>query len=247
MTFPLRALLVDDERLARAELRELLAPHAQVTVVGEADGVASALAQIEALRPSLLFLDVQMPGEGGFELLSRLPECPFDVIFVTAHDAHALRAFEVNALDYLLKPVHPERLARTLARLTVREQGRPAPAPSLVRQKLVEGDMLFLESGAKSRFVRVDQIVCLCGAGDYAEVVTADGLRTLSPRPLKEWELRLPARTFARIHRSALVNLTFVERVDRGLGGSGDVFLRGVPEPLPLSRSHAAVLRERFG
>ncbi|MFP2956270.1 LytR/AlgR family response regulator transcription factor [Myxococcus sp. 1LA] len=169
------------------------------------------------------------------------------MIFVTAHDAHALRAFEVNALDYLLKPVHPERLARTLTRLSAREQGRSEPPSGPVRQKLVEGDMLFLENGAKSRFVRVDQTVCLCGAGDYAEVVTADGLRTLSPRPLKEWEQRLPPRTFARIHRSALVNLTFVERVDRGLGGSGEVFLRGVQEPLPLSRSHAAVLRERFG
>lgn len=247
MTLPLRALLVDDERLARVELRELLAPHPQVKVVGEADGVAAALAQIEALRPSLLFLDVQMPGEGGFELLAQLRECPFDVIFVTAHDAHALRAFEVNALDYLLKPVHPERLARTLARLTVREQGTPEPAQGPVRQKLVEEDMLFLENGARSRFVRVDQIVCLCGAGDYAEVVTADGQRTLSPRPLKEWEQRLPARTFARIHRSALVNLTYVERVDRGLGGGGEVVVRGVQEPLPLSRGHASALRERFG
>lgn len=117
--------------------------------------------------------------------------------------------------------MHPERLARTLARLAVREQGKAAPAPSPVRQKLVEGDMLFLENGAKSRFVRVEQLVCLCGAGDDAEVVTADGLRTLSPRLLKEWEPRFPVRTFARIHRSALVNLTFVERVDRGLGEAG--------------------------
>ncbi|MBJ6763564.1 response regulator transcription factor [Myxococcaceae bacterium JPH2] len=247
MTSPLRALLVDDERLARVELRELLAPHPLVKVVGEADGVAPALERIQALQPDLLFLDVQMPGESGFDLLARLPECPFEVIFVTAHDAHALRAFEVNALDYLLKPVHPERLARTLARLETGERPKPPPPLGPVRQKLAEDDMLFLENGARSRFVRVDQIVCVCGAGDYAEVVTADGARTLSPRPLKEWEARLPERMFARIHRSALVNLAFVERVDRSLSGGGDVHLRGLPEPLPLSRSHASGLRERFG
>ncbi|PTL78042.1 LytTR family DNA-binding domain-containing protein [Vitiosangium sp. GDMCC 1.1324] len=247
MTSPLRALLVDDERLARVELRELLSEYPQVKVVGEADGVASALAQIEALQPTLLFLDVQMPGEGGFELLARLPERPFELVFVTAYDAHALRAFEVNALDYLLKPVHPERLARTVARLAAREQGKREPVPGTARPKLAEGDMLFLENGAKSRFVRVDQIVCLCGAGDYAEVVMADGSRTLSSRPLKEWESRLPERLFARIHRSSLVNLSFVERVDRGLSGGGEVYLRGLAAPLLLSRSHAAVLRERFG
>jgi len=247
MTLPLRALLVDDERLARVELRELLSSSPHVKVVGEADSVTSALARIEELRPELLFLDVQMPGEGGFELLARLPERPFQVIFVTAHDTHALRAFEVNALDYLLKPVHPDRLARAVERLVAREQGKPAPAQGPTRPKLTEADVLFLENGAKSRFVRVEQLVCLCGAGDYVELVTADGQRTLSPRPLKEWELRLPERTFARIHRSALVNLTFVERVDRGLSGGGDVYLRGLEAPLPLSRSHASALRERFG
>ncbi|MCP3097988.1 LytTR family DNA-binding domain-containing protein [Myxococcus sp. K15C18031901] len=247
MTTPQRALLVDDERLSRAELRELLLPHPWVKVVGEADSVASALARIEELRPTLLFLDVQMPGESGFDLLGRLPECPFAVIFVTAYDAHALRAFEVNALDYLLKPVHPERLARTLGRITPREPGRAEPTPGPSRQKLAEGDLLLLEDGARSRFVRVEQLVCVRGAGDYSEVVTVDGACVLSPRPLKDWEARLPERSFARIHRSALVNLTFVERVDRGLGGGGHVYLRGVAVPLPLSRPHAAALRERFG
>lgn len=247
MTPPLRALLVDDERLARVELREMLSSSPHVKVVGEADSVTSALARIEELQPELLFLDVQMPGEGGFELLARLPERPFQVIFVTAHDTHALRAFEVNALDYLLKPVHPDRLARAVEKLVAREQGRPAPTQGPTRPKLTEADVLFLENGAKSRFVRVEHLVCLRGAGDYVELVTADGQCTLSPRPLKEWELRLPERTFARIHRSALVNLTFVERVDRGLSGGGDVYLRGLEAPLPLSRSHASALRERFG
>ncbi|RKH37176.1 LytR/AlgR family response regulator transcription factor [Corallococcus sicarius] len=243
-----RALLVDDERLARAELRELLGIHPAVQVVGEADGVDAALAQLEALKPDLVFLDVQMPGAGGFELLARVPERAFDVVFVTAYDSFALRAFEVNALDYLLKPVHPERLARTLSKLEHgREQTAEARAQGAARAKLLEDDLLFLEDGAKSRFVRVAQVVAVCGAGDYSEVVSADGQRTLSPRPLKEWEARLPEKSFARIHRSALVNVAFVERVERGPGGGGEVFVRGLREALPLSRGHAASLRSRFG
>lgn len=243
-----RALLVDDERLARAELRELLGVHPEVQVVGEADGVDAALAQLEALKPDLVFLDVQMPGAGGFELLARVPERTFDVVFVTAYDSFALRAFEVNALDYLLKPVHPERLARTLSKLEHgREQATEARAQGAARAKLLEDDLLFLEDGAKSRFVRVAQVVAVCGAGDYSEVVSADGRRTLSPRPLKEWEARLPEKSFARIHRSALVNVAFVERVERGPGGGGEVFVRGLGEALPLSRAHAASLRSRFG
>ncbi len=236
----MRALLVDDERLARAELRRLLAAHPQVQVVGEADGVEAAERQVQALQPELVFLDVQMPGESGFELLSRLPEARFQTVFVTAHDAHALRAFEVNALDYLLKPVHPERLSRTLARLAGARAEPEGPRP-----KLAEDDLLLLEEGGRSRFVKVGHIVCLCGAGDYAEVVTQDGRRTLSSRPLKDWEARLPERLFARIHRSALVNLAYVERVEKGPGGQ--VHVRGLQEPLPLSRAHAAQLRERFG
>ena len=236
----MRALLVDDERLARVELRRLLALHPQVQVVGEADSVESAVRQVEALQPELVFLDVQMPGASGFELLSRLPEARFQTVFVTAHDAHALRAFEVNALDYLLKPVHPERLARTLARLEGAHVEPEGPRP-----KLAEDDLLLLEEGGRSRFVKVGHIVCLCGAGDYAEVVTEDGKRTLSSRPLKDWEARLPERLFARIHRSALVNLSYVERVEKGPGAQ--VHVRGLREPLPLSRSHAAQLRERFG
>ena len=245
----LRALLVDDERLARAELRELLRAHPEVEVVGEADGVAAGLAQVEALRPDLLFPDVQMPGEGGFGLLARLPEARPEAVFVTAYDAFALRAFEVNALDYLLKPVHPERLARALARLPSegRERAVAERAQEAARKKLGEEDLLYLEDGARSRFVRVGQVVAVCGAGDYSEVVSADGRRTLSPRPLKEWEARLPERSFARIHRSALVNVGYVERVERAASGGGEVFVRGLPEALPLSRSHAASLRERFG
>jgi two-component system LytT family response regulator len=231
----LSALIVDDERLARRELATLLAAHREIAIAGEAGSVDDAAALVHALDPDVVFLDIQMPKRSGFELLDAADVRR--VVFVTAHDVHAIRAFEVNALDYLLKPVHPARLAITIARLV----GTADPAPPITRLELA--DHLFLNDGKAARFVRVHAIVCIRGAGDYAELVLEDGKRVLSSRPLRDWETRLPAG-FARVHRTAIVNLDRVERVERVSDDSFRVVLRGLAEPVPMSRRHAARLRQ---
>jgi two-component system, LytTR family, response regulator len=236
MTARLSALVVDDERLARKELIGMLAAHAEVAVVGEAASVDDAVPLVQQLDPDVVFLDIQMPRRSGFELLAAA-DVRGRIVFVTAHDVHALRAFEVNALDYLMKPVHPERLAQTIARLL----GPEAP-PVAKEGRLDLDDHLFLAEGRAARFVRVRAIVCIRGADDYAELVLADGKQLLSPRPLKEWEARLPERTFLRVHRSAIVNLEHVDRVEPA-GDAFLIFVRGAAEPVPLSRRHAARLR----
>lgn len=231
----LSALIVDDERLARRELVALLAAHPEVTVIGEAASVDEAAPLVARLDPDVVFLDIQMPRRSGFELLAA-SDVRGRIVFVTAHDVHAIRAFEVNALDYLMKPVHPERLAQTIARLRA---ALPDAAPS---NQLELDDHLFLTEGRAARFVRVRSIVCIRGADDYTELLVADGVTLLSPRPLKDWETRLPERTFVRVHRTAIVNLEHVERV----APAGDAFrvhLRGAAEPVPMSRRHAARLR----
>ena len=232
----LSAVIVDDERLARRELAHLLAAHPEIAIAGEADSVDDAAALVRAVDPDVVFLDIQMPKRSGFELLDAADVRR--VVFVTAHDVHAIRAFDVNALDYLLKPVHPARLAITVARLV----GAADPAPSTTR--LESADHLFLSDGKAARFVRVHTIVCIRGAGDYAELVLDDGKQLLSPRPLREWETRLPAG-FARVHRTAIVNLDRVERVERVGDESYRVVLRGLAEPVPMSRRHAARLRQQ--
>lgn len=181
-----------------------------------------------------MFLDIQMPKRSGFELLAAADVRR--VVFVTAHDVHAIRAFDVNALDYLLKPVHPARLAVTVARLI----DAADPAPPATRLELA--DHLFLHDGKAARFVAVRAIVSIRGAGDYTELALDDGKRLLSPRPLKEWEARLPA-SFARVHRTAIVNLDRVERVERAGDDCFRVILRG-GEPVAMSRRHAARLRQ---
>lgn len=235
----LSALIVDDERLARQELRTLLALHPEVEVRGEAASVDEAARQLAREQPDVIFLDIQMPGESGFDLFARAPVAA-RVVFVTAHDDHALRAFEVNALDYLLKPVAPARLAAAIARL---REDADADRPA---RRLEYGDFVFLPVDGRSRFLRVNQIVSIAAAGDATVVSTADGLRGRVPRSLRSWEERLPPKQFVRIHREALVNLQFVERIEEWSHEAYQVHLRGQPSPLTLSRRYAARLKARF-
>lgn len=236
----LRAVIVDDERLARVQLRELLAEHPRVCVAGEAASVEAAVAVIAEVRPHVVFLDVQMPGASGFDLLARVT-ASFRVVFVTAFDDYAVRAFEVNALDYLLKPVQPERLEAAVARLFAPVPAMPAEGPALADE-----DLLFLEFKGQPRFVRLAAVRSITAEGPYSRVTLADGPSTLVLRPLCDWERRLPAETFLRIHRSAIINTGQVAEVRNLAGYRCEVRLRGAADPLVMSRRHARRLRQRM-
>jgi two-component system, LytTR family, response regulator len=236
-----QAILVDDERLARKELRSMLAEQPDIEVIGEAENVEQAVALIAARQPQVVFLDIQMPGESGFALLEKV-KADFKVIFVTAFDAYALRAFEVNALDYLLKPINPERLAQAIKRLAASEIPSPQPA-----RKLEYEDRLFIEVDQHSRFLKVNRIVCISAAGDYSEIVTDDGEKSLVMKSLKEWEDRLPEKYFTRIHRSTIINLEYIERIVGWFNRSYQVYLRHLEEPLTMSRRYAVRLKLKFG
>jgi two-component system, LytTR family, response regulator len=250
MSHIFRALIVDDERLARKELRSMLGDHPTVEVVGEAETVEQASRLIQAEEPELVFLDIQMPGASGFDLLERIT-ADFEVIFVTAFDAYAIRAFEVNALDYLLKPINPDRLARALERLAGKES-TPTFAPSSASEaqaarKLDYEDRLFIEVDERSKFVKIKTIVCITAAGDYSEISTSDGQKTLVMKSLKEWEERLPENYFTRIHRSTIINLEYIEHLDGWFNRSYQVQLRHLKEPIVMSRRYAAKLKLKFG
>jgi two-component system LytT family response regulator len=233
-----KALIIDDERLARARLRSMLAEFPNVAVAGEADSVAVAAALIKTLNPDVLFLDIQMPQASGFDLLEQI-EINAKIIFVTAFDEYALRAFEVNALDYLLKPVNPERLRQAIERLS---------APLDRAQKTFEtDDFLFVNTtGRQSKFIKVSSIKCIAAADVYSEIFTEDGAKFLLLKSLGEWEQRLPAKTFVRIHRSTIINLEFIERIERRLNQSRQIYLRGIAEPFAVSRRYAAKLKNHL-
>lgn len=238
----LRALLIDDESPAREMLRALLAPHAErVEIVGEARSVSQAVELCARLRPDVLFLDVHMPREDGFALLPRLaPPLP-EIIFVTAHDAFAVRAFEVNALDYLLKPVAPARLAAALARLG-NLPAPPAPAPPMA---LTPSDTLVLRSDQSLRAAPVVSITHIEAEENYTRVHLSDSPPMLLRRALGEWERLLPPDLFVRIDRSLLVNLGAVRALDTRSRDEALLHLLGRDPAKPLVLARRASLRLR--
>lgn len=245
---PLRALIVDDEPPARRELRRLLDAHADAIVVtAEAGTLAEARAAIAAGTPDVVFLDLRLDREIGFEVLPAVPASTA-VIFVTAHDEYAVKAFETNALDYLLKPVDPRRLTLTVARLGAarREQAGSATPQARMPDAVSANDWLLLRAGQGEEFVRAGAIACVIAEGDYTRVCTVDGRERLVHRTLRDWESRLPPDQFERVHRSAIANLRHVLQVERGPGYSARLALRGQPS-LPISRRAAARLRNLHG
>lgn len=234
------AVIVDDERLARRELSSLLEAHPEVRIVGEADSVASAAQLVNREEPDVVFLDIQLVGETGFDLFEQLEVEPA-IVFVTAYEQHALRAFEVNALDYLLKPVTPERLAAALEKLA-----GPTAGPQAV-EPLDFQDRLFLRLDDRMTFLRVDTIKYITAAADYSYLHTVDGKRRLVHKPLKEWEARLPANYFLRIHRSTIVNMEHVERLEPWSNYSYRVYLADIGDPLTMSRRYALKAKDRLG
>ena len=235
-----RALLVDDERLARKRLRTLLTGFPEIEIVAEAAAVAEALAATRTHHRDVVFLDIQMPGALGFEFLENA-EGSFDTIFVTAHDCFALRAFEVNGLDYLLKPIESERFAEAVHRLPQRsERGLPA------KPLLMASDYLFVTSSSAARFIQIKKIQYVMAAGPYSEIFVGDGSKWLMLRSIKEWRARLPPAQFAAIHRSTIVNLEFVDRIEPLPNYAYRVLLRGSHCHLIMSRRSALLLKERL-
>ena len=231
----MKVFIVDDEPLARRELRRLLAEFPWLEIIGEAGNADEAAAKIDTLSPELLFLDIQMPGGSGFDLLARLERTP-RVIFTTAHDRHAVQAFEVNALDYLLKPIEPERLAAALDRVRVAS----APPESRPESTL---EQLFVRDGPRCWFVPLREVKLLTAEGNYVRLSWGK-LQPLLGRPLSALEQRLDPRRFFRANRQQIINLDFIESVELGVGGRLHVQLREGPE-VEISRRQARLFKEQ--
>jgi two-component system LytT family response regulator len=237
----MNALLVDDERLARQELRRLLGGHANVTIVGEAVNADEAVARLAEPSIDLVFLDIQMPGGSGFDVLERLDRVPL-VVFTTAFDEYAVRAFEVNAFDYLLKPVRPERLASALEKAramlaTAREVRPERPRSSAER--------VFLRDGERCWIVQWAEIVLFEVEGNYARAYFGSN-RPLIRVSLNALEAKLDPAVFFRASRQHIVNLRFIESVETTPDDTYIIHLKNKSE-VPVSRRQSRQLRENLG
>ncbi len=236
----MRALIVDDERLARKELMKLLEEHPMIEVVGEAMNAEEANQMVNDLNPDLLFLDIQMPGKTGFQLLEELDAVPL-VVFTTAYDEFALKAFEVNALDYLLKPIQPERLAETISKLSEKERAKNTAVRG-GEKKLGLNDQVFVKDGDRCWFVSLANVRLFESDGNYIKVYF-DTNRPMIHKSLNALDEKLDERAFFRASRKHIVNLSWVEGIEPWFNGGLMVKLRG-GDKVEVSRRQAAKFKD---
>ena len=240
----LKAIIIDDERLARMELRRMLQDFPEIEVIDEAANADEGLARIETHNPDLIFLDIQMPGKTGFDLLAELDRAP-QVIFTTAYDEYALKAFEVNALDYLLKPIEPKRLADAVHKLNGEEANGNGHAQFSIndnRSLLSEHDQVFVKDGERCWFVKLADIRLFESVGNYAKVFFGPN-KPLILKSLNALEERLDEKTFFRANRKHIVNLRLIEKIEPYFNGGLLLELKG-GEKVEVSRRQTVKFKE---
>lgn len=268
----INAYIIDDERLARLELRQTLAEFSdRITVIGEAASKQEAVKYLthpEHKHPDVIFLDINMPNGSGFDVLEEIDYNDgqhIRIVFVTAYDEYAVRAFQVNALDYVLKPIDPDRIEQTIIRLerilstAASDPGKKkeplTPAVPIISKeivikhdeketmtetpsKLTMEDMIFIIIGKNRRFVPLPEVVCIIASDNYSEVRLADGKRSMLLRTMNEWEELLPEQVFMRIHRGTIINIAYLDptRPLEPQGSGALVYLQEIEEPFIVSR-----------
>jgi two-component system LytT family response regulator len=236
----MKAIIVDDERPARSEIKRLLKIHPEIEVIGEANGIREALILTTKLQPDLLFLDIQMPDGTGFDLLEKLTAPIPHIIFTTAHDEYALRAFEVNALDYLLKPIEAKRLNLALKRMQISSS---VVESEIATTRFTKTDRVFIRDDDKCLFIPIVEIQLLESEGNYTRIYTGTQ-KPLIYRSLNALEERMPMEIFFRANRSQIINLGHVETMENWFSGNLKVHLRGGNQ-VEISRRQATSFRER--
>jgi two-component system, LytTR family, response regulator len=286
----LNTVIIDDDAQSRKLLQVLLKKFPQINVVGEAANITNAIEIIKKTKPDSVFLDVCLDDETGFELMKKIETNP-KIIFVSAYDNYALRAFDVNALDYIQKPIAPERLAKAVDRLLTSvnkpgsntfAEGNNGHSPNVqhlnkslnidlpvvneepdesdedsieadsvsntapANKTLDYDDRLFITFDGVSKFIKINTVVCITAEKDYSYIYLSSGKKHLVLKSMVEWEERLTPKYFVRIHRSTIVNLEYVEKVEKWFNSSYHVYLQNHAEPFKMSRRYAAKLKERF-
>ena len=234
-----RAIIVDDERYARKELAELLKNIEKIEVVAEAENISAAIEKINIHQPDIVFLDIQLIGETGFDLFEKI-EPNFKTIFVTAYDQYAIRAFEVNAFDYLLKPVNPERLEKTIANLDKEDKRKN----DLSDTKLLYDDCIYTKLKNSAKFLPLKHISIISAENEYSKIVLCNGQNILVHKSLKKWEEKLPDNHFKRIHRSTIVNINHIEEIKKLQNNTYEVFLTSIEKSFNMSRRYAAKFKQ---
>lgn len=237
----MRTIIIDDERLARAELKKMLQDFAEIEVIDEGNNADIGIEKINGLKPDLIFVDIQMPGKSGFEMLEALDEAPL-VIFTTAYDEYAIKAFEVSAMDYLLKPIDYKRLEDAIKKLNIAEFKITEAAPNINTEILTENSQVFVKDGDRCWFVKLSDIRLFESVGNYAKVFFGTN-KPLILKSLNALEERLDPKTFFRANRKHIVNLRMVEKIETYFNNGLLIELKG-GEKIEVSRRQTVKFKE---
>ncbi|MFQ3214874.1 MAG: two-component system LytT family response regulator [Marivirga sp.] len=237
----MKALIIDDERLARKELANLLVEYRDIEIIGEAVNAEEAEELIEKLNPDLIFLDIQMPGKTGFELLETLEKSP-QVIFTTAYDEFALKAFEYNALDYVLKPIEPKRLEDAVNKVRAQVEKSSSIADERSKNKLTTEDQVFVKDGDNCWFVKLKEVRLFESDGNYIKVYF-DKFKPMIHKSLNALDEKLDNKSFFRVSRKHIINLEWVEEIETWFNGGLMVKLKG-GEKVEVSRRQATKFKD---
>ena len=237
----IKVIIVEDSRLARNELKELIKNHAELEVIGEAENVDTAYQMITEMRPDLIFLDINMPEKDGFELLEMLEDVPVTV-FTTAFDEYAIKSFEYNALDYLLKPINHNRFADAVDKVKTKLTGSNTPREATVIEYLNENSQIFIKDGEKCWLVKIGEVFLFEIVGNYTRVYFKD-CKPLIYKSLNQIEERLPQHLFFRANRQQVINLQYIKSVDNWFNGKLKATMNNGSE-VEISRRQSALFKE---
>jgi two-component system LytT family response regulator len=236
----LTALIIDDERLARLNLRKKLSMFSEIEVIGEASGIETGIKAIRDLSPDLLFLDIKLSDGTGFDLLEKA-EFKGKVIFQTAYDEYACRAFEINALDYLLKPITKERLKKVISNLIHSEYEKNICNILKFRYD----DRIMIEQKKNIHFIKVENIIYIKAVREYTSLFEKGGKEYVVLKSIGDWQKALPDEHFARVHRNSIINFNYIERSER-YGNTANIFLTGIHEAILISRGYYKLIKSRY-
>jgi len=237
----IKTIIVEDSRLARNELKELIKMHPEIEIIGEAENVDTAYAMINDLKPQLIFLDINMPGKDGFELLEMLDDVPV-AVFTTAFDEYAIKSFEYNALDYLLKPINQKRFADAVSKIKERLHNDEVENNNSANQHLTEESQIFIKDGEKCWLVKIGEVFLFEIVGNYTRVYFRD-CKPLIYKSLNQVEERLPEDVFFRVNRQQVVNLKYIKTVDNWFNGKLKATMQNGAE-IEISRRQSALFKD---
>jgi len=236
----IRVVIVDDEKLAIEELKYLLKQHPEVEIVGEASTAETAINIVNSLQPDLLFLDIQLRTATAFDILEHL-KTNAHIIFATAYDEYAVRAFEINALDYLLKPINPERLKIALSRFS-----KNLPVEEPIKKRYSYNDKLIVNVRDGYQMFNISDIKAITADGDYSYLVISAQKKQILIKSLKEWETLLPEANFIRIHRSTIINVGYINHIEKGFSNTCRIYLNGLDGPFEVSQRYTPLFKKKY-